>query len=438
MKGTLMSDHHLPRRRFLEGAAAASSAWAASTLAASPDPTAAPSEKSHAAALETDADVLVVGGGTAGAIAAIQAGRAGAQTVLVERSSQLGGTATTGGVAFPGLFHAWGKQVIAGIGWELVARTVELDGGRLPDFATPPPPRAHWLHQVLINPYLYAALAEEACLKQRVAICYDEFPLSVQRSADRWLVEVVGPGIRRKVRCRQIIDCTGGADIVGMLGFARLREKETQPGSMLFKIGSQYRAGRDRLDGTYVLGADSSSSVTRTQANIAGRQAVLKELRRRLARGDKEARLVHLQPEAAVRESYRILGEVVITHADYVSGRRFEDAVCHAFYPVDLHTSHGVAPKPLEQGVVPTVPLRALVPKGSHNLLVAGRSASSDRLANSGLRVQATAMAMGQAAGAVAALACRLRKSPIDVPMQEIRELLRQHGAIVPEATDAS
>jgi len=55
-------------------------------------------------------------GGTAGHVAAIQAGRAGAKTLIVERNSQLGGTTTTGGVAFPGLFDAWGKQVIAGIG----------------------------------------------------------------------------------------------------------------------------------------------------------------------------------------------------------------------------------------------------------------------------------------------------------------------------------
>ena len=48
-------------------------------------------------------DILVVGGGTAGTIAAIQAGRAGARTVLIESGSQLGGTTTTGGVAFPGM-----------------------------------------------------------------------------------------------------------------------------------------------------------------------------------------------------------------------------------------------------------------------------------------------------------------------------------------------
>jgi len=67
--------------------------------------------------LENDVDVLVVGGGTAGTIAAIQAGRAGAKTMIVERGTQLGGTMTTGGVAFPGLFDAWGQQIIAGVGW---------------------------------------------------------------------------------------------------------------------------------------------------------------------------------------------------------------------------------------------------------------------------------------------------------------------------------
>jgi heterodisulfide reductase subunit A-like polyferredoxin len=51
-------------------------------------------------------EILVVGGGTTGTIAAIQSGRAGADTILIESGSQLGGTLTTGGVSFPGIFHA--------------------------------------------------------------------------------------------------------------------------------------------------------------------------------------------------------------------------------------------------------------------------------------------------------------------------------------------
>jgi hypothetical protein len=141
---------------------------------------------------------------------------------------------------------------------------------------------------------------------------------------------------------------------------------------------------------------------------------------------------MHLQPEAGFRESYRIQGETVITVKDYTSGRVFDDAVCYAFYPVDLHTRSGVKPKPLTGGTVPTVPLRALVPKGSRNIMVAGRCVSSDRLANSGLRVQASCMAMGQVAGVATALAVVKNTTPLKVPLKDIQEMLRQHGAIVP------
>ena len=82
-------------------------------------------------------DILVVGGGTAGTIAAIQAARAGSKTVLVEFGSQLGGTTTTGGVSFPGIFHAWGKHIIGGIGWELVQECVAMNDDKLPNFSIP-------------------------------------------------------------------------------------------------------------------------------------------------------------------------------------------------------------------------------------------------------------------------------------------------------------
>ncbi|MBN2452313.1 MAG: FAD-dependent oxidoreductase [Lentisphaeria bacterium] len=374
----------------------------------------------------TEADVVVVGGGTAGVIAAIQAARAGASTVLVERSSLLGGTMTAGGVAFPGLFDAWGRQIIAGIGWELVREAVALDGGALPDFTVVP--ARHWQNQVHINPYLYALLAEEACLAAGVRIAYYEFPTAVRAAVAGWRLETAGPGLRRRVDCRQLVDCTGGAAVVGMLNLPRLREEETQPGSLLYKLGGAPAPGRSQLEALYVHGADSSTAATMTEANLAGRRTLLERVRQQAGK----ARLLHMQPEVAHRESHRIEGETVITHGDYTSGRVFEDAVCYAFYPVDLHTRTGVKPKPLTPGTVPTIPLRALVPRGSRNLLVAGRCVSSDRLANSGLRVQASCMAMGQAAGAAAALAARSRTTPLEVPLGEIRDLLAGHGAIVP------
>ena len=412
------------RRDFLQsgflGTAAASLAiTSTSHVIAQPFPNATEPEVTN------EVDVLVVGGGTAGHVAAIQAGRAGAKTLIVERGSQLGGTTTTGGVAFPGLFDAWGKQVIAGIGWELVRESVELDGGTLPNFAKVP--QRHWQNQVYTNQFLYAILAEEKCAQAGVEIAYYEFPQSVTKVDNGWQVDCVGFGTHRRVRCKQIIDCTGGAEVVGMLGFERLREEERQPGSYLFMLGKEHEPGRNQIHRLYVHGADSTNSRTATRANMTGRQSILDRVRK------ENKRLMHLQPETGFRESFRIQGETLITVNDYTSGRIFDDAISYAFYPVDLHTKTGVKPKPLKPGKVPTIPLSALIPKGSRNIIVAGRCVSSDRLANSGLRVQASCMGMGQAAGVAATLAAKSDTTPLEVPLEEIHALLRDHGQIIPE-----
>ncbi|MBL9212122.1 MAG: FAD-dependent oxidoreductase [Opitutaceae bacterium] len=413
-------------------------------------------------------DVLVIGGGSAGAIAAIQAGRLGAKTMLVEAGSQLGGTTTTGGVDFPGLFHAWGKQVIAGIGWEIVKRTAELNNDELPDFSKPTGPQ-HWRHQVRICGALYAALAEEACIQAGVQLRYYESPLTVEEVGGGWRVRLVGKGTMVDVTAKQVVDCTGSATAVGLAGFARMREETRQPGTLIYRVGGYDLASIDanvlkalqakhaaavksgalkRTDingtiagwlgkggesGNHVVGADGTTSESHTETNIAGRQSLLRVLR--FLQQEPALALMEierLQPETGIRETYRIVGESTITVEDYEGGRRFDDAVSHSFYPIDLHFEGGVKPKHLKEGLVPTVPLSALIPKASKNLLVAGRCVSSDRLANSALRVQASCMAMGQAAGATAALAARSGTTPKQVPLADLRSTLAKHGAIVP------
>ena len=183
----------------------------------------------------------------------------------------------------------------------------------------------------------------------------------------------------------------------------------------------------------HVFEADSSTSDRHTKTNISGRQSLLRILRFvRSLPGCENTFVVKAQAETAVRETYRIIGEEKISCQDYVNGRVFDDAVSYSFYPIDLHDRDGVKPQPLREGVVATVTIRALIPKGSKNLLVAGRSISSDRVANSALRVQASSMAMGQAAGAAAALSASQGKSPIQIQISELRQLLLQHQAVVP------
>ena len=54
--------------------------------------------------MESEYDVIVVGGGTAGVVAAVQVGRAGAKTLLVEKNAMLGGTITAEGDQRAGAF----------------------------------------------------------------------------------------------------------------------------------------------------------------------------------------------------------------------------------------------------------------------------------------------------------------------------------------------
>ena len=265
-----MAKDQIARRQFLLSSAVVGSS---AILSGTADVAKAQTQADKSVDLTTEADVLVVGGGTAGTIAALQAARAGARTVLVERGTQLGGTMTTGGVAWPGLFDAWGKQIIAGIGWELVKESVELDGGEFPDFSVVP--RPHWKNQVAINQYLYALLAEEKCEEAGVEIAYYEFPTNVTKTASGWTVNCAGFGTQRTVKCKQIIDCTGGAEVVGLAGGARLREEEIQPGSFLFRMGKAHNPGRGQCQRLYVHGADSTNSRTVTTANLTGRKAVL-------------------------------------------------------------------------------------------------------------------------------------------------------------------
>lgn len=83
-------------------------------------------------------DVVVVGGGTAGAIAAVAAARRGARTCLVEAAGHLGGTCLALANITP--FHnSRGEPVVQGLAQELVERMAAQGGTRekvhLPNFA---------------------------------------------------------------------------------------------------------------------------------------------------------------------------------------------------------------------------------------------------------------------------------------------------------------
>lgn len=415
---------------------------------------------------DESADVVVAGGGTAGVIAAVQAAREGAKTVIVEMTGKLGGAMTGGLVSAPAYFYSRSRQIIKGIGWELIMRNRELDNITMPDFLTPNPRRPSY--HVRVNPHVYALTAEEMCLKSGVKILYHETVSDIEDENGGWLLTTFGKNVKRTIRAREVIDCTGDADIVGMLGFERVRGERRQPGTLMFRLGgydtgkldaalveNEYRRalaeGRLRkgdycggeifmdflasggCNKQHIIGADSSSSVLQTEADINGHQALLRVLSFiKGIPGCGMATVDSMADSAAMRETYRIVGEQTITYEDYMNGKRYDDAVAYTLYFIDIHHDDGIHREFLPYDVVPTIPLGALIPKGSRRILAAGRCISSDQKAFSALRVEASCMGMGQAAGAAAALAVRMNVPSRDVPIEDVRGILRKHDAIVP------
>jgi ribulose 1,5-bisphosphate synthetase/thiazole synthase len=415
-------------------------------------------------------DVIVVGGGAAGICAALQSARAGASTLLVEKNGLLGGTMTAGGVSFPGLFWAWGQQIIAGVGWELVERTLAEMGAELPPYEDLNLP--HPRHQVPLEAPLLVALADELLLEAGCTILLHTMLADVCWDGECWQATLCCKEGLRGVSARAMVDATGDANAVRLAGGTLHQHEALQPGTIIMKVEGYDREALDyaaiasafegaaseghvkwsdvgshspqavehllRVGGgncTHVVGVDGETSLGRTEAELEAHRLVLRLYRFfRGQPGLEGFRVVWCAPECGIRETVTIDGIATITLADYVGGRIWPDAVCYGFYPIDLHdvAGDGVRPEPLAFGTVPTIPRGALIPRGLPNLVVGGRCIASDRYANSACRVQATCMATGQAAGATAALVADSGLATADVPMNDLRALLCEHGAILP------
>ena len=144
-------------------------------------------------------------------------------------------------------------------------------------------------------------------------------------------------------------------------------------------------------------------------------------------------KLLGAAPAVAPREGRRLAGLTELKSEDYCAGRVFPDSVCYSFWFVDIHREGQAAYiRYITHGNTPTVRLSNLISKDLTNLMMAGRCVSSDRETNSALRVKASCMAMGQAAGTAAAMAVREGILPKDVRPEALLEALDRSGAIIP------
>jgi hypothetical protein len=402
-----------------------------------------------------EVDVVVAGGGPAGFSAAVSAARNGLKTLLIERFGTLGGMWTSA-LVNP-YFDVEDK---GGLNEELRNRLIKSDAwGGLWNISYDPADMIMQLDQITEESgvdILFYSLATE--------------PVMDGNKVKGVIVE--GKSGSMAVLAKQVIDCTGDADIAARAGCGfqtgRPSDGLMQPMTMMFRIGGlseDYpdnniikwyeklkeivgedellknvpfnnpalvalpRAGEAVIQWTHMVNFSGIDAEDLSKATLEGRRQVRNALNlmKKLGPEFGDIYLQELPIAIGVRETRRIEGEYTITLDDLKEGRRFDDGICLARFPVDIHEPDNK--KQTVAHVKPYhIPYRSLVPRGVENLLVAGRPISGTYEAHASYRVTGNCVSMGEAAGLGASIAVKNNVSPRDVSGKEIADRLRDNG----------
>jgi hypothetical protein len=185
-------------------------------------------------------DVLVVGGGVTGFVAATSASRNGAKTLLIERDGALGGTMTNGMVGPMMTFHSDKEQLIKGIPQEVIDRLMEIQGSP-----------GHIKNTMIgetrttITPFgseAFKLIAQRMVLESGAKILLNSWVQDVilEQNTLRG-VTVLNKGGTETFFARVLIDATGDADVAFRSGaswtIGRTIDHRVQPVSLMFKVG---------------------------------------------------------------------------------------------------------------------------------------------------------------------------------------------------------
>lgn len=156
----------------------------------------------------TSYDVVVVGGGTSGTAAGIQAARLGSRTLIVEEFDWLGGMLTSAGVSATD-----GNYRLRGGIWDEFRTALEAHYGG------PEALHTGWVSRVMFEPRVGDSLLKRmAAAEERLEVWYRATASDFERRRGVWRLRVLHDGRWRRVKARVLIDATELGDVAKRLG----------------------------------------------------------------------------------------------------------------------------------------------------------------------------------------------------------------------------
>jgi hypothetical protein len=427
-------------------------------------------------------DVVVLGGGPAGIMAAAAAARAGSRTLLVERYGFLGGMGTAAGVTnFCGLHanvHGNVQQVVHGLTDTLLDRMRELGGLN--------EPHSLFGHKIAAQAYdnaVFKVAADELVLSSGAQVLFHAQAVGVMLHApgDIKALLIETKSGRHAILGQVFIDCSGDGDLAAHAGasfekgrdsvgqedmmypstmfrvhgvdagkagdawnhFGALMDKAEQEGRRFprkspiirpQKNPAEWRANVTQLanaDGSPVDGTDARQL---SDAEVQGRKQIVEffSFLRSYAPGFDKSYLLEIAPQVGVRETRRVLGDYQLTERDVLECASFDDSIGVNGWMIEEHVAGNVHFRwqniPHCRGFN-HLPYRMLLAQGQRNLMVAGRCASMTHGGQSAARVSGACFVMGQAAGTAAGLAVAQQITPRELNVGRLQDALVATGA---------
>jgi len=428
-------------------------------------------------------DVVVVGGGPAGIMAASAAARSGRSTILLERYGFLGGAGTAGGLStFCGLHaNVYGEhqRVVHGLTDDLLDRLGKLDGLAAPHLTI-----NDGIMAQAFDISAYKLAADRLVVDAGAKLLFHAMAVGVAMS-DALTIEAViveTKSGRLAVRGRAFIDASGDGDVAAWAG-APYEKSPAIDGmlypSLMFRINGvdvaaagekpwrtaerlmdeaeaagthrfprkrpivrpqrnplEWRANMTQLSATDGGAIDGTDVEQLTQGELQGRSQVFDTFSfiRENVPGFGDSYVVDIAPQIGIRETRRIVGEYQLSGDDVLECADFPDSIGVNGWPIEAHVAGSVEFR-WQRGDrhrgFNQLPYRMIVPRGIPNLFVAGRCASMTHEGQSSARVTGPCFAMGEAAGTAAdmLLAEDCAASAVNVP--QLQERLQKNGAFL-------